>query len=482
MQRIDDGLAYLDRLIENDLFYDSLGVLLLEVAHGYEMDEDLLLAEATYEDITDRVTKGNIVAQAYYRLGLIQQYDYDNLNEAKKYYDQAVEAGRSSEAGNLALQKSSDIGKLETYKQGVDLDSTATEEAVNEAARTQYLLSELYWFQLNKPESALVEMSYLIDEYPESDIAPQAIIALSQMYRDHRTDTTAADSLLRTLLQEYPHADEVPRALDQLGLRGTAADTGYAELYIHKAEEFLLEDENPDSAMYYYQYVADNFPDSKYWLQAQFSALFVQEEYALPGDSSLVFGYRELVDSFPNTEWANLARMRLGAAPVMGAVQTAKEQEAAQGEVDKFEDEQALDTTDQVYASEFGEGGSYVDVQTQMYLRPNGDTVILLEEEPVLIEEPFEFPSEAFNMEEDYIFLYYQILLDFSGRVIEYDLKVPSRWDELNTRASRTVASMTFDPIETSRLVDLVGQPPDPSGQGHWFLFKYRVDKPEHLR
>jgi len=85
-------------------------------------------------------------------------------------------------------------------------------------------------------------------------------------------------------------------------------------------------------------------------------------------------------------------------------------------------------------------------------------------------------------MEQDFIVLYFQILLDFSGKVIEYDLKVPSRWEELNARASRTIASMTFDAIETSRLVDLIGQPPDPSGQGHWFLYKYQVDKPEHLR
>ncbi|MCB2231129.1 tetratricopeptide repeat protein [bacterium] len=478
MQRIDDGLAYLDRLIKDDLYFDSLGVLLLDVARGYEMDEDLLLAEATYNDITVRATKTPVIAEAYYRLGLIAQYDYDDLKKAKEYYDQSAKANRGTEAGQLALEKSSDIGKLETYTEEVELDSTATEETINRAAHTQYLLSELYWFQLNKPESAMVEMQYILDAYPESEEAPRAMIALSEMYREHRADTAAADSLVRLMLRTHPHSDEVPRALDILGLRGTAADTGYAALYIDKAENFIIDDSNPDSAIYYYRYVADRFPDSKYWLQAQFGALYVQEEYALPGDSSLYFAYQELIDSFPSTEWANLASQRLNQSVPRTRPRTPDE-EVPDGEHDVLAAmEDTLPTAD-----EFDEtSGSFADVQTSLYLRPNGDTVILLDERPVLTEEPFEFPTEASNMKDDFIILYFQILLDFSGKVVDYELKVPSQWDEVNRRATLTIASMTFDAIETSRLVDLVGQPEDPSGKGHWFLYKYQVDKPEYLR
>lgn len=480
MQRIDDGMAYLDRLLTDDLYFDSLGVLLLEVAHGYEMNEDMMLAEATYSDIVNRVEKTPLIAEAYYRLGLIAQYDYDDLKTAKEYYDKAVGANRSVEAGRLALQKSSDIGKLETYLSAVQLDSAATEDDINEAAETQYLLSELYWFQLNKPESAMVEMRYIVVAYPEADIAPQALIALAQMHREHTADTAAADSLLRLMLRTYPHSDDVPEALDLLGLRGTAADTGYAGRYIELAEDFLINKNNPDSAIFYYRYVADRFPDSKYWLQAQFGALYVQEQYALPGDSSLIFAYRDLIDSFPGTEWATLASQRLKQTPARARPAQSddplfadKNGDLSEGEVDSLGVETAIE--DQL-------SGSYVDAQTSLYLRPNGDTVVLLNSKPVLVEEPFEFPSEAFNMEQDFIIMYYQILLDFSGKVVEYVLKVPSPWDELNARVSRSVASMTFDAIEASRIIDRLGLPPDPSGQGHWFLYKYQVDKPEHLR
>ena len=102
------------------------------------------------------------------------------------------------------------------------------------------------------------------------------------MYREQYEDDRAADSLLKLVLTRYPHSDYVPDALDILGLRGTAADTGYAEQYIHRAENFLVDEENPDSAMVYYQYVVDNFPESQYYLQARFSTIWLQRCISKP--------------------------------------------------------------------------------------------------------------------------------------------------------------------------------------------------------
>ena len=309
--RVEDGLDYLDRLITDPLYYDSIGVLKLRVAEGHEMQEELKLAEDTYQDIAESVTNKLVVATAYYRLGLIYQFDYDSLQMAKDFYDKSVETNRGSESGQLSLQRSSDIGKLKTFafKPETLADTTLTQDQLDETAYTQYLLGELYWFQLNKPDSAIEEMTFLVDSFPTAYDAPRGLIALSQMYKDYHADSAASDSLLRTVLTRYPNSDYVPDALDLLGLRGTAADTGYAERYIHEAEE-LLETEEYDSAIVLYQYVAESFPDSRYALQARFNALWVTEEYRAPGDSSLVFAYQEIVDSFPGTEWATEARKR----------------------------------------------------------------------------------------------------------------------------------------------------------------------------
>lgn len=478
MLRIDDGLDYLRQLMEHEEFYDSLGVIKLKVAEGYEMQEDLSLAEATYQEIAEGIANKPIAAQANYRLGLIFQFDYDSLALAKEYYDKAVELNRGSEAGQLALQRSGDIGKLRAYSQEIttDIDSTMTQDEVDGIAYTQYQLAELYWFQLNEPDSAIQEMHVLIDSFPSAYDAPRGAIALSQMYLDYQADTATADSLLNLVIRRYPHSDFLPEALELLGLKGTAADTGYAERYIHLAED-MLEMENYDSAVTLYTYVAERFPDSRYAVQARFNAIWVQDEYMAPGDSTLIFAYQEIVDSFPGTEWASEANTILTASTRTRQQLPAEEE----GEEYAGTDAPGDELPGGVREPERIEG-SYAEVQQGIYRRPNGDSLILLQDDPVLIEEEFEFPEEAYAYQQDLLILYFQILLDFSGKVVDLDLRVPSEFPQLNENAKRTVMSMTFDPLEVTRLIDLVDVPEDPSGRGHWFVYKYEIEKPDILR
>jgi TolA-binding protein len=465
MLRIDDGLAYLQELAADDAYFDSLGTVKLKMAEGYEMAEELAAAETMYREVTEEIVDRAKVAEAYYRLGLVYQYDYDDLNVAKEHYDKAAEANRASEWGMQALQKSSDIGKLKQYKNRAELDSTATVESIEQAAGTQYSLAELYWFQLNKADSAIIEMQYLVDSFPDTRIAPRALVALAEMHRDYLLDTTAADSIFREVLKQYPRSDYLPLAMEPLGLVGSAADTGYAGYYFRRAEDFLVDEEQLDSARYYYEYVIGHFPESDYDVQAQFSLLYMDELYALPGDSSLILAYGAFADSFPDSEWGRLANQRLGLSTAGRTDQLAAEEEA--GERDERFGAGDEDTLIAAAEPEDDQVGSVVDIEMSRYLRPNGDTVVEFIQEPVLIEQEFEFPTEAYNMEQDQIFLYYHILLDFSGKVIEYELRYPSKYEQMNVNANRTVVSMTFDALEVTRLIDLYGLPPDPSGQGH---------------
>ncbi|MFZ5979939.1 MAG: tetratricopeptide repeat protein [Candidatus Zixiibacteriota bacterium] len=477
LQRIRDGLDYLKQLSDDQLFYDSLGVLKLTEAEGYEYDGDLELAEATYADVTRNETKKTIVGKAYYQLGLIYQYEYDDLKQAKEYYDKAVENTRGSDIGNEALQRSSAIGKLETFSESIKIDTNATQEMIDEVAYTQYLLAELYWFELNKPDSAMLELQYLIDSFPTTYDAPKAMIALSQMRREYNLDTLGADTLLKAALRKYPHSDYVPEVLDLLGLRGTAADTGYAEYYFRRAENFLVDDSLVDSALANFQYIVDNFPDSRYYLHARFNTILTRELYQSTGDSSIVLAYQAFSDSFPQSEFASEAKNRLKFVPRQRIPGT----EEAAGDSLFAEVGDTADTSGETETEESNGSSGYVDFQQSMYIRPNGDTVALLAEEPIETIEEFIFPSSAYGMEQDF-YLYFQVLLDFSGKVLEYELKNPSSYEDINDQASRTVGSMTFDPLAVSKLVSDYNLPEDPDGQGHWFVYKYLVEKPDFLR
>jgi len=473
LQRIDEGIGYLEELVDDELYYDSLGILLLTIAEGYEYDDDLVQAEAIYEEVASTSERPAWQAMAYYRLGLIYQIDYDQLERSKEYYDQAAEADRASPIRNDAIMRSSDIGKLETFARS-PLDSAATPVAIDEAAYTQYMLGELYWFKLVKPDSAITEMRYLIDSFPTSYYAPKGMIALAQMIREHLEDSTTSDSLLKEMLHQYPASDFMPEALEALSLKGTAADTGYAAIHIDAAENFLIESENSDSARARYQYVVDHFPESKYFVSAKFALVWLDEMYYSPGDSSVIFGYQEFADSFPGNEYADLALRRIGAQLRIADV--------AQESTEELTDEVAESDRDTLFTVSWEDSVANWDPMLALYRGLEGDTLVDIRLEPIETLIEFEFPDEAAIGQQYDWKLYFQILIDFSGKVIDYVLKIPSGIGQMDERAMETVGSMTFDAMEVSNRIVDAGLADSRDAEGSWFVYEYTVVKPEYLR
>ncbi|MGH8015588.1 MAG: hypothetical protein ACREBV_05310, partial [Candidatus Zixiibacteriota bacterium] len=436
---------------------------------------DLIQAENYYAEVAEQ-SKSNIqVAEANYRLGLIYQFDYDNLTRAKDYYDNSAKANRSTPAGQDAFQRSTDIGKLDEFKERVKIDTLTTQTAIDNAAARQYELAELYWFNLNKPDSAINEMRYLLDNFPGAYDAPKAMIALSAMVRSFEGDSVKADSILDKAVIDYPNTDYTPEIFEAKLLKETPADTGYPAYFVHKAEEYFVDKEMIDSAKYYYQYVVDSFPDSRYYVQARFALIWLTENYNSPGDSSLYFAYKEIADSFAGTEWAQLASQKLADQPRTKPKQPRPTDAAdTAGQLASSQDTTA-DTTDTESTS------GYTEQLQSIYVGISGDTLPLFSANPVHTGEQFVYPTEAFYLawEGD---LYFQIKLDFSGEVLEHRMMTRSTSPELDRRAEQTVKSMRFDQLDVSKIVAELELEPAAEGGGYWFVYKYRVLLPDQLR
>jgi hypothetical protein len=271
-------------------------------------------------------------------------------------------------------------------------------------------------------------------------------------------------------LQKYVGSDYTVEALDLLGLLGTAADTGYAAVYVERAERWLVDSLNYDSALYYFQYVVDNFPDSKYYLQSRFNVIWVSENHLHPGDSSVYFAYQDFADSFPGTPLAQLANTKLASQP--------KERQRPSETTEEEVIEEGTDTTTIAQQSDSG----YVDPRQALYVGPAGEVMADIDGNPTQVEIPFEFPTSAYMMEDNAFHLYFQILVDFSGKVIDIRLKIPSEWDEINELATETVGSMTFNAMSISDLVSRYELKESNDGRGYWLVYKYLVKKPDFLR
>lgn len=473
LQRIDDGIDYLNTLVQDPLYFDSIGVLKLRLAEGNLRQENLPGAENVYQDVIDHEKNPKVVGEAFYQMGIIAQFDYDDLTLAKQRYDTAFVLLGRTDIGQDAFQRGVDIGKLGEYRKQYTFDSTSTEAKIEQATETQLLLADLYWSKLNKPDSALYELRFAIDSIPENSVKPEVMIQLASLVRDYENDTTQSDSILQEVLTQYPHDDEAGRAIELLGLTDTPADTGYAEVFIRKAERCIVEDSKPDSARYYFQQVVDRFPESKYFDQANFARIWIEEEYFNPGDSTVYYAYQEFVDSFPGSQYVTEARSRLapggesrkkkpepsdehpgGDTTVFAAGDTLAENPSASPDTSAFRTNDVLGTF------------------SGIYIGPNGDTLELLKDPSILeIKDTFAFPQSAQAYADPQYQLYYQIKLDFSGKVEDYVRKNSTNIDEIDEEADKTIASMTFN----------ITSIPDRQ-RGKWVVYKYNIVRPDFLR
>ncbi len=461
LQRIADGQDYLSTLMKEDVYFDSLPSLKLMMGEGYELDEALPQAEAVYQEIIYETERGPALAEAYWRLGLIYQYDYDDLLQAKVYYDSTSKKDRG-DIGQAALQQSSAIGLLAQYSESSELDSTATQDMIDQAAYTQYRLAELYWMDLNKPDSGIIAMQTVIDSFPTAYDTPKAMIALSEMIREYKEDSVAADSILDEVLVKYPRSDFVGEVLEMRGLIGTEADTGYAGAYLRKAEYYLVDDFNPDSARAMYQIIVDRFEDSRYYEQARFALIWLTEMYESPGDSSVIWAYTEFADSFSGSGWANVARSRLKYTP---------------GKPSRNLEDKTLDSTmlaeGDVIDSVAEEPSTVEYASADMKARTDDEGNVLpqLIYDPIRVVVPFEYPPEAYR-DRWYGELIFHVMLDPFGEVEWYELRTHSPRPEIDERAKETFESMTWDMTRFRRL--------DPQGLKMYYVFK--VELPDHLK
>jgi TolA-binding protein len=457
---IQKGLEYFESLAQDQLYYDSLPAVKLMIAQGYEWDGDLMLAEKEYEEIALENPRHPAGSLANYYLGLIYQYDYENYKKAKEYYDEAKSAGMGSSIYKDALQRSSDIGKLEEYQKTKELDTSASLEQIDKAAETQYLLAELYLTQLGKPDSAFHEFQYVATNFPQAYLAPKALIAVATMERDYYDDTLAFDSTLRMVLREYPTSDFIPDAIDLLGLKGTKADSGYPEFYYEKGENFLFDYSNLDSAKYYFGLVADSFPKSSYNIKAKFALLYITEMYESPGDSSLYYAYAYFADSFPNSEFATAAQKKLVVKPRI--VHQTDEIPRDSSEITMTEDSTGAES-----ASE----QRVLTPEERYFLGPDGKTTLFeVGQPPTRFDREFRYPIEAYSLRFEGYF-YFQLKINPFGEVEELKLMNPSPSEELNDEAYDVVLTAHFETFWIP--ADLIDS---------WFVYKYKVELPASIK
>jgi tetratricopeptide (TPR) repeat protein len=136
-----------------------------------------------------------VSAEAFYEIAQMYENE-DSVDLAVASYDSALIKAPSSEYGLKARKKSEVLKRIQTL-------TAETEDEV----RSQFLLAEIYFADLNDLPKALEGYQKVYNDFPNSRWAPKALYAHLWIASNVYSDDTLAKRLARSLISSYPRTE-----------------------------------------------------------------------------------------------------------------------------------------------------------------------------------------------------------------------------------------------------------------------------------
>jgi len=302
--RIDEAEKHLRRIYKKRLNPVEKGWIRVELERITSIKGDHEAAIKALKEVAEKNKKTDLAAEAWFNIGTIYQDSLKNLDEARKAYDQARKEAPKSTAATEALIRTTGLDKLAGQ-------SGAARDTTGRAARNQLILAELYLFRMNNIAKAMAEYQSLVDNYPGTYYAAQALYAMAYLAENVQGKPEAAKNYLRELVDNYPPSKFTILARRKLGLPVDQAmvDSTAESLYL-EAEKLLIGENNPDSAMKRFETLAANNPATPLAPKSLLALGWVLENYKHNPDSAAAV-YRKLAETYPDHPAAATARARV---------------------------------------------------------------------------------------------------------------------------------------------------------------------------
>jgi len=183
---------------------------LLVAARAYAGLDSLPVAIDTYKTVAVSYPRSPFSAEAHYRLGEIYQDKLDSLQIAEREFNEVSGQSASSPFADEAISRSSAISKLlklrDSLKSGAAVDSAGVE----------FDLAELELFQFKNYVKALGGYKKVLDEYPDSELAPKAAYAIAYIYDVNMGDAQKAREAYEHVVNRYPESQQAEYARQAL--------------------------------------------------------------------------------------------------------------------------------------------------------------------------------------------------------------------------------------------------------------------------
>ncbi|RKX19008.1 MAG: hypothetical protein DRP26_04190 [Candidatus Zixiibacteriota bacterium] len=325
---------------------------------------------------------------------------------------------------------------------------TATKDTSSlvENIETMFLLAELYYQDLNQPDSALSEYLLLADTYPESPYASKALLASACIY-EQRKDSLKARGLYERIVNLYPSSPEAKYVADKYNDLVIPTKEDVAGLYT-QAEDLYFVNNDVDSALALFEFIENRFPKSEFAAKSAFSrAWIIGNMLETDGDSSAYYAFSEVVEKYPETPYAEEAKIKMGLAK--------RERQEKRQQPEQLTEEEILtpeeDSLNRARAD---------SLRRLAFTLPPAPAVKDTGE--------FLYPEHLLRLKFKGR-VTFKIKIDLFGNVVDYQMLGPSGNADIDSVATEALLNTTFD---VSNIQDL-------SKLDEYFRYEIRFEPPE---
>ena len=293
-------------LLTDDKFKRISGDLELELVNLYKAEGEFDEIEIRLASIVNDYQRTKVSAEAYYQLGEIYISKKWDLEKAKDYFEKVSKESNKSLFSSSARSKVSAINTYQKSEQDIQIiNASEMEQYVADSTRNvsvalplkslpelYYQLADLEAFSFLRYSESIEIFEAIIIKYPNSDFKPKSMFALMYIY-DQLNEFTKSDSIKNKILRDYPTSEyasflnggsfvkndkqsalfkESEEALNydnvisiekfkttlKININGSLAPSAAFSIGYYYDQV-----SNADSALKYYQFVVDNYPESE---------------------------------------------------------------------------------------------------------------------------------------------------------------------------------------------------------------------------
>jgi TolA-binding protein len=249
-------------------------------------------------------------------MSVLFQMDLSELDSLKKLVSDSL-AFIIEDSARIILEDS--LKKINSFilekvpKVTVEIEKRKLPQIQIDLMENEYHLAEFFLLQMEELDSAVTHYNYFLENYQDSVLTPKAIYTLSYIYsKPIFLNQEKVDSLENILISDYPDSPFTREILKQQGKiedqtnENLTDEIGYS-LFL-EAENLYFQN-NLDSALSLYQYVASLDTSSVWSAKAQMARAWIYEK-DIKDTQKAIEEYEILKNNYNHSEFIAYATMK----------------------------------------------------------------------------------------------------------------------------------------------------------------------------